>query len=102
MSESVTVVSVFQKLSYREKFPQIPALEEMDYFIQFDGYTVYLPKQKRTEDVLNIFERSVLKLLSLGNFSVAEMREKLCIPQDLVQFICRRLISLGLLGRRVS
>ena len=37
MSESVTVVSVFQKLSYREKFPQIPALEEMDYFIQFDG-----------------------------------------------------------------
>ena len=98
MSESVTVVSVFQKLSYREKFPQIPALEEMDYFIQFDGYTVYLPKQKRTEDVLNIFERSVLKLLSLGNFSVAEMREKLCIPQDLVQFICRRLISLGLIG----
>ncbi|WP_314620371.1 hypothetical protein [uncultured Selenomonas sp.] len=98
MSESVTVVSVFQKLSYQEKFPQIPALEEMDYFIQFDGYTVYLPKQKRTEDVLNIFERSVLKLLSLGNFSVAEMREKLCIPQDLVQFICRRLISLGLIG----
>ena len=98
MSESVTVVSVFQKLSYQERFPQIPALEEMDYFIQFDGYTVYLPKQKRTEDVLNIFERSVLKLLSLGNFSVAEMREKLCIPQDLVQFICRRLISLGLIG----
>lgn len=98
MNKSVTVVSVFQKSSYQEKFPQIPVLHERDYFIQFDGYTVYLPKQKRTEDVLNIFERSVLKLLSLGNFSVAEMREKLCIPQDLVQFICRRLISLGLIG----
>lgn len=97
MSESVTVVSVFQKLSYQEKFPQIPVLHERDYFIQFDGYTVYLPKQKRTEDVLNIFERSVLKLLSLGHFSVTEMGEKLCIPQDLVRFICRRLILLGLI-----
>ena len=95
MSESRTIVSVFQKSSYQEKFPQIPALKERDYFIQFDGYTVYLPKQKRTEDMLNIFESSVLKLLSLGNFSVAELGERLCIPSDLIRFICRRLMSLG-------
>lgn len=95
MSEDVKIVSVFQKSSYQERFPQIPALKERDYFIQFDGYTVYLPKQKRTEDMLNIFESSVLKLLSLGNFSVADVGEKLCIPLDLIQFICRRLMSLG-------
>lgn len=107
MSENVLTLSLFEKASYKNLFPEIPTLEERDYFLQFNGYEVYLPSAPAEQDSLNIFELSVLRLQNIGNFSVEQLGDKLCLrakkpsggyDYDLIKFICRRLNELGLLN----
>lgn len=106
MAENVKCISLFLEKEYQNKFPSIPVLAENDYFVEFNAYEVFLPKtwlegvatsNTEKEESLNIFEVSVLRLLGIGNFSAVDLSEKLCLPQDLVQFICHRLNESGLL-----
>ena len=106
MSRNVQLLSLFRNDLYRNCFPEIPALAESNYFLQFNGYEIFLPGEPDSANVLNIFELSVLRLQSIGNFTVEELGEKLCLraekssggyDYDLVKFICRRLNELGFL-----
>ena len=97
MPETIKAITLFGRTPYRNLFPQIPALAEADYFLQFNGYEVFLPQRNRAQEALNIFERSVLKFKGLGNFSIEELTDKLCLQGDFVKFIVIRLTELGLL-----
>ena len=97
MPESIKAITLFKRTTYRNLFPQIPTLAEADYFLQFNGYEIFLPQQNQAQEALNIFERSVLKFKGLGNFSIEELTEKLCLQNDFVKFIVARLIELNLL-----
>lgn len=97
MPESIKAITLFGRTPYRNLFPQIPALAEADYFLQFNGYKVFLPQRNQEQEALNIFERSVLKFKGIGNFSVEELTDKLCLKGDFVKFIVTRLTELGLL-----
>lgn len=90
-------VTFFKRTLYRNLFSQIPTLMEMDYFLQFNGYEIFLPQRTQAEEALNIFELSVLKFKRLGNFSVEELSDKLCLEKDFIKFILIRLTELGLL-----
>ncbi|MBR3746278.1 MAG: hypothetical protein IKN27_04885 [Selenomonadaceae bacterium] len=98
MPEPIKAITLFKRTSYRNLFPQIPALAEADYFLQFNGYEVFLPQRNQTQETLNIFERSVLKFKGIGNFSVEELSDKLCLQSDFIKFIVTRLTELELLG----
>ena len=97
MPEPIKAITLFRSTPYRNLFPQITALTEKDYFLQFNGYEVFLPQRNQKQETLNIFERSVLKFKGLGNFSVEELTDKLCIQSDFIKFIVIRLKELGLL-----
>lgn len=97
MPEKIKAVSFFKSTPYRNLFPQIPTLQETDYFLQFNGYEIFLPQTAQAQDALNIFELSVLKFKGLGNFSAEEISDKLCLKKDFVKFILIRLTELGLL-----
>ena len=106
MGERIKTISLFENERYRKRFPQVPSLYEADYFLQFNGYEVYLPSIFNSNERLNIFELSVLRLLELGKFTVEELGDELCLRSqnssgsfnyDLVKFICRRLSGMGLL-----
>ena len=97
MPEPIKAITLFKRTPYRNSFPQIPALAEADYFLQFNGYEVFLPQRNQAQEALNIFERSVLKFKGLGNFSIEELTNKLCLQGDFVKFIVIRLTELGLL-----
>lgn len=97
MAEKIKAVTFFKRTPYRNLFPQIPTLMEMDYFLQFNGYEIFLPQRARAEEALNIFELSVLKFKGLGNFSAEELSDKLCLEGDFIKFILIRLTELGLL-----
>lgn len=97
MPETIKTITLFRNTPYRNLFPQIPALAEKDYFLQFNGYEVFLPQRNQKQEALNIFERSVLKFKGLGNFSIEELTDKLCIQSDFIKFIMIRLTELGLL-----
>ena len=101
MPEKIKAVTCFKRTLYRNLFPQIPTLTETDYFLQFNGYQIFLPKRYEMQDALNIFELSVLKFKGIGNFSTEELADKLCLEKDFVNFILSRLTQLDLLdGRR--
>lgn len=97
MPELIKAITLFKRTPYRNLFPQIPTLAEADYFLQFNGYEVFLPQRNQEQEALNIFERSVLKFKGLGNFSVEELTDKLCLQGDFVNFIVTRLKELNLL-----
>ncbi len=97
MPEPIKAITLFKRTPYRNSFPQIPALAEADYFLQFNGYEVFLPQRNQAQEALNIFERSVLKFKGLGNFSIEELTDKLCLQGDFVKFIVIRLTELELL-----
>ena len=96
MPEKIKAVTVFKRALYRNLFPQISTLTEADYFLQFNGYEIFLPQRLET-DALNIFELSVLKFKGLGNFSTEKLADKLCLEKEFVNFILIRLTELGLL-----
>lgn len=101
MPEKIKAVTCFKRTLYRNLFPQIPTLTETDYFLQFNGYKIFLPKRYEMQDALNIFELSVLKFKGIGNFSTEELADKLCLEKDFVNFILLRLTQLDLLdGKR--
>ena len=95
MSEEIKIVSVFKDSIYRNKFPSIPVLAEEDYFLQFNGFEVYLPKNIKNINILNIFELTILRILNIGSISIKDISEKLCLEIDLVNFICTRLMELN-------
>ena len=97
MPEQIKAITLFKRTSYKNLFPQIPALAEADYFLQFNGYEVFLPQRNQAQEALNIFERSVLKFKGLGNFSIDELSDKLCLQSDFIKFIVTRLAELNLL-----
>lgn len=97
MADKITAISFFGRRPYCNLFPQIPTLTETDYFLQFNGYEIFLPQSAHEQELLNIFELSVLKFKALGNFSLDELSERLCLQKDFVKFILVRLTELGLL-----
>ena len=106
MAESVNTLSLFQTKKYEEFFPNIPVLTEQNFFVQFNAYDVYLPKAwlgnaltsgTRNASLLNIFELSVLRLLSVNHFTVEDIGEKLCLKSDLIKFILQRLMDMNLI-----
>lgn len=97
MPESIKAITLFKRTPYRNLFPQIPALAEADYFLQFNGYEVFLPQRNQEQEALNIFERSVLKFKGLGNFSIEELTDRLCLQSDFVKFIVAGLTERNLL-----
>ena len=98
MSEKIKVISQFKNNSYRNFFPEVNIAAEGNYFLQFNGYTVYLPSSSVTKNKLNIFETTVLKLFSVAPFTQDILSEKLCLPADFVKIICERLQELQLVN----
>mgnify|MGYP006872979157 CR=1 FL=1 len=99
MSEFVKTVSRFRNKSYSEIFPNKTFSSEENYFLQFNGYTVYLPKISPPPRALNIFEISILKLLAVEPFTPQDLSERLCLEVDLINFICARLFEMKFLDK---
>ena len=95
MSESVKTISQFKNKSYRSFFPQIDCSAEDNYFLQFNGCIVYLPSIFPAKNLPNIFEVSVLELLSIAPFTLQELSEKLCLQVDFIKFVCSELAELN-------
>ena len=93
MAEKLKVLSFFKGDSWQNKFPALKSLEEKNYFLQFNAYEVWLPLPNFDESSLNIFESTVLRLVSAGIFSAEEISEKICLQKDLINFIFARLME---------
>jgi len=93
--DDVRAISLFGKKSYSDVFPNIPPLDEKDFFVLFDYLTLHLHIagnwQKDRE--LNLFEESILRFLGIGNYTQDALSENLCLPKDLVGLILASLES---------
>ena len=95
--DDIKVISLFGKKSYTQFFPGIPVLFEDNYFVQFDTFVLYLPipENRRGNKGLNLFEETVLQLLSIGNYTMAGLNNELCLEKDFLEFILTRLEEQG-------
>lgn len=91
MAKKLKVLSLFKNDSWQNKFPAIKSLKEENYFLQFNAYEVWLPLPSSEQSDLNIFEITVLRLISAGIISTDEISEKICLQKDLINFIFARL-----------
>ena len=91
--DDIHAISLFGKKSYIDLFPTISLMDEKDYFILFDYFTIHLPIAGNWQEnrELNLFEESVLRMLGIGNYDALTIAENLCMPSDLVGFIISRL-----------
>lgn len=97
------VFSLFRSLNYEVLFPKIKTLSRpYNIFLQCSSYDVILPITKQKEQVLNIFEQAVLKLINYKSCSVNEIADELCMSKDLINFIVIRLREMGLIDDRNS
>lgn len=82
MSDAI-VFSNFNGKSYRDVFPDIHPLGETDFFLNCDSYQVLVPKKAPQTCELNLFERTILKLLALRPMMMpGEIAELLCLDGD--------------------
>lgn len=99
--DDVRAISLFGKKSYSDLFPNIPLLDEKDFFILFDYFAFHLPVVGNWQQVreLNLFEESVLRMLGIGNYDRESLTETLCLPSDLISFILISLESKGYISK---
>ena len=88
MRDCVTVISLFGKDKYSEKFPGLPLIKEENFFLECFCHDVCIPIATAQPDSLNIFEETVLKLLGLFGKTVEEISKISCLEKDFVQSIC--------------
>ena len=84
------VINIFGADTYSSKFPGLNIVTETTAFIQVYAYDVSIPVIGKENDTLNIFERSVLRLIRYGISSVAVAADELCIDKDMCSFIFSR------------
>ncbi len=91
------VFSLFGTRGYEERFPQFGIIgRPKNLFYTCYYYDVRFPiADKERDQVLNVFEKAVLKYLNLKPGSVDETAEVLCLNKDLVNFILIRLKEQG-------
>ena len=98
MRERVKVVSQFKGGVYSSFFSGVNVAVEDDYFLEFDGYSIFLPSVTVSKEDLNIFEITVLKLLNVAPLTQEDLSDKLCLKIDFIKNVCDRLVELGLLN----
>ena len=68
-----------------------------DIFIQCASYDLKIPTNVRESSILDIFEETILRMLSVKKCTVSELADVLCLEKDLVNFVLIRLQEKGLL-----
>lgn len=95
---SVSVYSVFRKKGFSEVFSGIDVMGEYDFFLNCDSYQILLPKQPKVITELNIFERTLLKLLRIRPMmTTEELKDLTCLKADFVSAVIASLIERGYL-----
>lgn len=92
------VFSYFGAQSYSERFPELDLAAECSVFVPFCVYDIEIPIPEVAEETLNIFERTVLRLIKMGYHSAEEVASVICVSVEFVKFIFARLIELKLAG----
>ncbi len=98
MNNRPKVFSYFNTERYCDRFPQLNLIEEDSLFIPFSVYDILIPVTAGAVDLLNIFERSALKLVDLGYFNSQQISEILCIGKEMAKFIFARLRQLDFIN----
>ena len=95
---SVSVYSVFRKKGFSEVFSGIDVMGEYDFFLNCDSYQILLPKQPKVITEMNIFERTLLKLLRIRPMmTTEELKDLTCLKADFVSAVIASLIERGYL-----
>jgi len=96
------VFSLFQNESYKEKFPYINVKESGNIFWQCDLIEAIIYNSEIVKDDLNIFERTILKMIDYHGYSSKELSEIICIEEDLVEYLIKKILEKGLLVDRYT
>ena len=95
---SASVYSVFRRKGFSEVFSGIDVMGEYDFFLNCDSYQILLPKQPKVITELNIFERTLLKLLRIRPMmTTEELKDLTCLKADFVSAVIASLIERGYL-----
>lgn len=96
------VISLFQKRSFREQFPDSSPLFEKDVFVRMQCYSLAIPASEvRPPEEIDIFAETVLKLIALDHgLDDKQIADRMCVSRDLIQFICSHLQEVGLVDKR--
>ena len=87
------VFSLFQNESYKEKFPYINVKESGNIFWQCDLIEAIIYNSEIVKDDLNIFERTILKMIDYHGYSSKELSEIICIEEDLVEYLIKKILE---------
>ncbi len=96
------VFSLFQNESYKSKFPYMNIKESGDIFWQCDLIEVIVYNSEIIKDDLDIFEKTILKMIDYHGYSTKELSEIVCIEEDLVEYLIKKLLEKGLLIDRYT
>lgn len=92
------VFSYFGTQSYSERFPELDLVSECSVFVPFCVYDIEIPILEAAKETLNIFERTVFRLIKMGYHSADEIASVICVSAEFVRFIFARLIEMKLVG----
>ena len=90
------VFSLFQNESYKSKFPYMNIKESGDIFWQCDLIEVIVYNSEIIKDDLDIFEKTILKMIDYHGYSTKELSEIVCIEEDLVEYLISTIEKYGI------
>ena len=94
------VFSVFQEKKYEDFFPSIKKKYSNDIFWKCDLIDVIIEDTVITDEDLNIFEKTILRMFQYNTYTIEELSEIICIKKDLVEYLTKKLIESKLLSEK--
>ena len=94
------VFSLFQEKKYEDFFPSIKIKYSNDIFWKCDLIDVIIEDTVITDEDLNIFEKTILRMFQYNTYTIEELSEIICIKKDLVEYLTKKLIESKLLSEK--
>lgn len=96
------VISLFGRNNYTDFFEGVnPLSKEQDIFLNCHRYEIILRIKKKSNNNLNIFETTILKLLAYNkSYTPNDIAQKIGLKTELVSFVIQRLKELNLIDEK--
>lgn len=97
------VLSLFGSKDINSLFEDIELLgKPRDVFYEVQSYNILVSVYQNNKEDSNIFEETILKLLSIMELSIEKISEKLCLEKAFIKYLVESLETKGLINEKME
>ena len=97
------VLSLFGSKNINSLFENIELLgKPRDVFYEVQSYNILVSVYQDNKEDSNIFEETILKLLSIMELSIEKISEKLCLEKAFIKYLVESLETKGLINEKME